>query len=645
MQWWQQQVYRPSRPDYLDPWPRHVKAPSKDPYGRDIVSPLDRPESAEDPLPPKGMAEFPRALVSERDVVEELEKGLRVKAPKLRRILFATWNANKQDIKFDELVEQLRKDDGLGLVDGWMPGWTARYNKVVAEKIAPIWEAQAKDGDDLMVPGLAGLPNVSPAMLDDQEFSLHAYLDRWVAHRGADFVTEISETDRRALNAIIRRNIGAGGDQLGPTELARVLRASVGLREQQVHQMYALEAEMSEDDVPVGKRNDILNTRAARLIARRANVIARTELAFAFNFGMQQSMVAARDSGMLLGYRTVKIWYTQLDERVCTFCGPLHEKEVGLDDTYPGATKTLPNTYVPPAHPQCRCVILYELVEVEVEAEVPAPEPVAVEAKPEPIPVLPEPDDLLLQPLTGSSALTEDQSWQLINAQLASMRADQGGINPEVKAIKKVLRELRALGNETPAFVDHQIDQEVDQTDRDGNPIGKINMREFIGAKTGNFFAQVNPAAYPPEGKSTPLKIRSEGFGNSFEQKVAGDIVRLGHPSQPEVNHELGHWLEMRNGRNHDLAKAFINRRTKGKGTKTIREAVGIDRDGTVALGDFYSAYVGRVYKGKWRSTEVIAMGAQRMTKLKDAVRFFREDPEHFAVTVLAMSGGAGWRK
>lgn len=45
-----------------------------------------------------------------------------------------------------------------------------------------------------------------------------------------------------------------------------------------------------------------------------------------------------------------KRWFTNVDDRVCPICAPLHNKEVGLNETFDGIDK-------PPAHPNCRCFI------------------------------------------------------------------------------------------------------------------------------------------------------------------------------------------------------------------------------------------------------------------------------------------------
>jgi len=70
----------------------------------------------------------------------------------------------------------------------------------------------------------------------------------------------------------------------------------------------------------------------------RVEVITRTEVMRAYNQGR---MHLCHD----MKFEKV-IWYTALDERVCSVCGPLNGKEFEL-------YKAL----APPIHPQCRCLI------------------------------------------------------------------------------------------------------------------------------------------------------------------------------------------------------------------------------------------------------------------------------------------------
>lgn len=90
----------------------------------------------------------------------------------------------------------------------------------------------------------------------------------------------------------------------------------------------------------------------------RAEMITRTETVRAFNMGNYQ---AANDSGLDLK----KQWSTHEDERTCVTCNGLDGQVVGKDEhftTYKGEQVLLS-----PAHPSCRCRILYIQKHAEIK--------------------------------------------------------------------------------------------------------------------------------------------------------------------------------------------------------------------------------------------------------------------------------------
>lgn len=83
---------------------------------------------------------------------------------------------------------------------------------------------------------------------------------------------------------------------------------------------------------------------------KRAEMITRTETIRAFNMGHFQ---AAKNSGL----NVVKEWSTHEDERTCKVCGFLDGQKVGIDEKF--KTETGEEYLMSPAHPNCRCRILY----------------------------------------------------------------------------------------------------------------------------------------------------------------------------------------------------------------------------------------------------------------------------------------------
>ncbi|MEP2085064.1 MAG: phage portal protein [Bauldia litoralis] len=101
----------------------------------------------------------------------------------------------------------------------------------------------------------------------------------------------------------------------------------------------------------------------------RAKALARTESFFIAN---EASKEAYRQSGVVKSIR----WYTAEDERVCPYCGPIHGKVIGVNETFykkgdvlqGEGESTLKLNYraidVPPLHTNCRCFIRPERIDI-----------------------------------------------------------------------------------------------------------------------------------------------------------------------------------------------------------------------------------------------------------------------------------------
>lgn len=101
----------------------------------------------------------------------------------------------------------------------------------------------------------------------------------------------------------------------------------------------------------------------------RALMVAKTETVYIANEGSRE---AYKQSGIVKSTR----WYTAEDELVCEWCGPQNGKVIGINEVFFNKGETLTsaegNTMstdyraidVPPLHPNCRCLIRPEEIEV-----------------------------------------------------------------------------------------------------------------------------------------------------------------------------------------------------------------------------------------------------------------------------------------
>ena len=144
--------------------------------------------------------------------------------------------------------------------------------------------------------------------------------------------------------------------------LSRVIRPMVGLTVQQSEANLRYFKKLIDNGVSEKRAMDLAMKYAARQHRYRGYNIARTELAFAYNKGAHEGTKQAQQAGYM--GEVVKIWCTAEDERTCEYCGSLEGKRIAMDEEFDFKTKlrTPGIRLSPPAHPSCRCTVLYEEV-------------------------------------------------------------------------------------------------------------------------------------------------------------------------------------------------------------------------------------------------------------------------------------------
>ena len=287
--------------------------------------------------------------IAEAQVLRLLRSFLNKNEPGLVRILVNTWNSQGKAITYKELREAILNGDiSADYLDEWMQDYTA----LVSEYMLPAWEKA-------IAAGVAALEQKYP----DWHFDPMADGVRaWTASHAAEFVTNSTVTQIEGLRAVVRR--AAVLEDMSVDELARTIRPMVGLTQQQsVANMKYYENLLASGTSP--KRAQDLSIRyAARQHRYRGYNIARTELAFAYSKGAHEGTKQAQEAGYM--GEVEKVWVTAEDERTCSTCSALEGKVVAMDDDFDFSTKLEARhpgiRRTPPAHPGCRCAVMYREV-------------------------------------------------------------------------------------------------------------------------------------------------------------------------------------------------------------------------------------------------------------------------------------------
>lgn len=180
---------------------------------------------------------------------------------------------------------------------------------------------------------------------------------QYANQRSAQLVTDITTANRTALRYIIRDSLAIGRS---PMDTARLIRDTVGLHTRWARAVVNYdEAQMRQliraGMTPAAARarvDTLVKTYRDRLIRRRAEMIARTEIQLAQNMARQSSWDVAAKTGLLDGASQKEWLVAPSGSRrgaPCEICAELNGKRVAWNAAFPtGHT-------MPPAHPHCRC--------------------------------------------------------------------------------------------------------------------------------------------------------------------------------------------------------------------------------------------------------------------------------------------------
>jgi hypothetical protein len=173
----------------------------------------------------------------------------------------------------------------------------------------------------------------------------------WAQNHTADLVVEIAEEMRQQI-----RNVMAESTQglLTYEQAARKIRTNLSLTSRDsaavdsyyVRQINKLVQSGMTIDKATKKANARADRYAAKLLRKRSQTIARTELANAASNGRRLGW----ESGVSEGYidpASTKEWVAEPD--ACDICGPMDGVSVPMNDEFPSGAM------MPPQHPNCRC--------------------------------------------------------------------------------------------------------------------------------------------------------------------------------------------------------------------------------------------------------------------------------------------------
>lgn len=280
---------------------------------------------------------------------------LNTNEPELVKFLQSFWDNQQRAITYKEIRESIMS----GYLDEEMLNdWRQDYSRFVIDHVEPMWmKAMEAANNPIIRAGVIWqFDSDTPSVKE------------WTDVNAARFVTASTDDQIKALRAVVKRATQL--NDLNVDTLSHVIRPMVGLNYRQAMANMNYYQKMIDSGMKESQAVERSIRYSARQNRYRAYMISRTELAFSYNQGNFAGTVQAMNEG-LLGH-TVKKWCTADDERVCDVCGQLEgvEFEMDSDITYTpkkgGSFQRInPRLHqktvgkAPPAHPHCRCTLLY----------------------------------------------------------------------------------------------------------------------------------------------------------------------------------------------------------------------------------------------------------------------------------------------
>lgn len=289
-----------------------------------------------------------------QDALNKLNGFLNAASAEPVYFLQSMWGNQQSAITYKELREAIT--NGY-MSESTLQAWQQDYSKLVSDKLAPTWISAMEAASQ-------GIKDAHDSFFFDHNW---AGVTNWVKNHGAEFVTNSSTEQRNAISALVARAYSKGESA---EELSRAIRPCIGLTQRQaianqnyydhVKEQLLKNNPGMKDATAAKKAQDAAAKYAAKQHRYRAQVIAQTELAFAYQHGEYEAVKMAQAQGLM---GTVeKIWSTAYDDGVCAICSALEGTKIAMDDDFPfGKNPQLfaGQRLTPPAHPLCRCAVEY----------------------------------------------------------------------------------------------------------------------------------------------------------------------------------------------------------------------------------------------------------------------------------------------
>ncbi len=271
--------------------------------------------------------------------------------------LVTHWKDQQNAFGYEEIKQIVLDEIGPEAI---FDKWFDDYSNFIAEKMTSVWRKG-------IMAGAYSHPKIQALQAEGFKVTTSsANVKNWLLTRTGELVTNCTNTQIESIRYIIAEARSKG---LSSDETARYIRPTIGLTRQQAganlklyestkEQLRADHPRMSEESIE-RKARAVAARDAAKKQRTRAVTIARTENAFAYNFGNDEAIRQAEAAGLMP--HMVPYWSTSHSGNVCPVCEalegmPIDEGTGEFSTTWHNREYTCE---LPPMHPRCMCAVEY----------------------------------------------------------------------------------------------------------------------------------------------------------------------------------------------------------------------------------------------------------------------------------------------
>lgn len=251
--------------------------------------------------------------------------------PELRDAFLAMVEVIKHTVPEGQLTDWLERRDFVAIINAFTEAVNAAVFTPASSALTDTYlSIVGRSLGAATTPfGITGGFNlISPVVAD----RLRRQAGRLLVAVGQDSILAIRET----LASSYLEGIGARA-------MGRLLREFIGLLPQHADAVGKYAAALASTPMSEALRVNRIETYARRLLAYRAENIARTETMAASHAGQVEGWLELADRGVIQRSRTRMVWVVTEDDRLCPWCAPMDGMTVELGGLFMATHKGFPD--------------------------------------------------------------------------------------------------------------------------------------------------------------------------------------------------------------------------------------------------------------------------------------------------------------